>query len=77
MKTVTPYTSAFSPENRKKINLFEQEEGPEEVAELIKKSRESTIGKTLVRINSRTCVYLSAEKNNPEYIAKLRNKYKI
>lgn len=75
MRTV----STPSPGNQKKrikANLFEND-NPEELEMVRKKYQESTVGKILVRLDRKTHVFISKEKNTPEYLQKLRKKYKI
>lgn len=74
MRTIsTP--SPGNPNKRVKANLFEND-NPEELEIVRKKYQESIAGKILVRLDCRTQVFISKEKNTPEYLQKLRKKYK-
>ena len=75
MRTIsTP--SPGKPSKRVKPNLFEND-NPEELEMVRKKYQESTAGKILVRLDRKTHVFISKEKNTPEYLQKLRKKYNI
>lgn len=75
MRTInTP--SPGNPSKRVKANLFAND-NPEELEVIRKKYKECSTDKILVRLDCRTQVFISKDKNTPKYLQKLRKKYKI